>query len=190
MYVVGFNGPPRSGKDTLAGLLRDQLDSESDLPIHMRALSMPMRQMAFGAIGRPYSVEDYESLKDTYVIQHMTMREFMIGLSEKFMKPEFGHDIWARLACYSLDKSLPGILLITDIGFRSEVEWLERTYGIKNLCVVQTFRQTCDFAKDSRTYVGTDGFNVGVSNNWGLSELEQEARRLVRLMSDKFGWKI
>ena len=61
LKVIAFNGPPRSGKDTLANWLESQLtQSYLNLKIERSAISLPMRYSIFSMLGMEYSEETYE----------------------------------------------------------------------------------------------------------------------------------
>src|SRR3546814_1935302 len=53
MYIVGFNGPPRSGKDTLAEMLANHMDKHQvTLPVKFESLSLTLRHIAHSVVGR------------------------------------------------------------------------------------------------------------------------------------------
>src|SRR3546814_7749146 len=52
MYIVGFNGPPRSGKDTLAEMLANHMDKHQvTLPVKFESLRLPLRNLAHDVVG-------------------------------------------------------------------------------------------------------------------------------------------
>lgn len=153
-YVVGFNGPPHSGKDTIANALFEALSSEHTLPIARDALSMPMRMVGFEMIGEDYTDERYAELKD---VEHSlfhgdTLRRFMIELSESFIKARYGRDFWARQLHERAPilQSTHALMIVSDIGFDEEVQYFERHH---DFLLVQLTRNGTDWSKDSRGYV-------------------------------------
>src|SRR3546814_3887125 len=67
MYIVGFNGPPRSGKDTLAEMLANHMDKHQvTLPVKFESLSLPLRHIAHAVVGRTYEESGYEAFKEEW----------------------------------------------------------------------------------------------------------------------------
>lgn len=200
MYVIMFNGPPRSGKDTAAKMLLDYLDTRAThIPAQIRPLSMPMRRMGFAALGMNYSVAEYERLKDVPLAaftdsegKAQTLRQFMISLSEEFMKPKFGPDIWARLLVESTRlNDIGGLLVIPDLGFPIEYDFMIREYGANNVAIVQVHRLGLDFSNDSRQWVNgqPDVGEFVIVNDGSLRDLENQVAYVVTALERTRGWK-
>ena len=191
MYIVGFNGPPRSGKDTLAGMVADAL-SEWNRDNWIRSLSLPMRQMAFGALGLEYTNDYYEAIKDVpQAALGCTVRQFMIDLSEKFMKPTYGQTIWSQLLTSEFHSAWDSnsVLLIPDIGFEVECKYLSEIASPENFYLVRTAREGCSFDNDSRSYINWDPMGAFV-NNGSLEDWRQTADAVVWRLVNQLGWKI
>lgn len=190
MYVIGFNGPPRCGKDTAMAMLTGIIESSSSIPTLIRPLSMPMRLRAFGALGLKYSDSLYEQLKDKpmSVLQDNTLRRFMIDDSERFMKPTYGQDIWCKLVVESIPKTFDGVVLIPDFGFSHEPKFFEKKYGLANVVTAQIERPEKSFTNDSRTWV--HGVNrKSLVNDSTLDQLYLRTQILHQSLLD-LGWKI
>lgn len=163
MKLIGFSGPPRSGKDTLGNLLANILrDDNLFLNIEVHALSLPMRLAVYGMLGLEYSVEHYEANKDYEFdvpgeMRFTTIRQEMIALSEKHVKPRLGHGWWGRAL---LNRVTPGtnVVIVTDMGFEAE----QLVFEAECECEwIHLYRNGCDFSKDSRSYVGKPSVTVG-----------------------------
>lgn len=192
MYIIAFNGPPRAGKDTLAGMVADKICPITDAPVVLESLSLPLRNIAFSMVGRVYQDSAYESFKNEYFERlDRTGRQLMIDASESFLKPTYGIEIMADLLIQRI-RRLPAnaIVLVRDSGFQIEVDPLIREVGERNLMVVQVHRKGCDFSKDSREWVyhPTD-MNMQIWNDKPLDYLEVEAGRLIFRLKNQFGWK-
>jgi hypothetical protein len=157
-FIIGFNGPPRSGKDTVATALAALLDSEgiNILPVHKLALAATMRDGAAAILGMNLTDRQYAEIKDVplELLGGKSFRRFMIDMSEVFVKGVYGRDFWSRLM-YHRNKSWwngkPAILIVTDIGFSDEVQFFcEHSRLYLN---VRIDRPGCDFSLDSRNYV-------------------------------------
>jgi hypothetical protein len=192
MYVIGFNGPPRSGKDTLAGMVAEALNARG-AGCWIRSLSLPARQMAFGALGLEYTNDYYEAIKDDHNPRlHCSIRRFMIDFSEKFMRPTYGRDIYGRLLMGQFDERAfanNGVLLIPDIGFIEECEYLSDRVGKENFYLVRAAREGCSFDNDSRSYVNWDSMSAFV-NNGSLDDWRLTADTIVWRIINQLRWKI
>lgn len=191
MFIVGFNGPPRSGKDTIAEMLADKMDKAGvTLPVKFESLSLPLRHIAYSVVGRIYDESTYEAFKQEWFEQLGTDgRHLMIDTSESFLKQCYGIDVMARLLI-ERNKDFEGVLLIRDCGFQIEVDPLENWVGIENLYMVQMFREGCDFSNDSREYVHTRGKMHQIYNDSDLDHLRTEAARIYGRLVNQCGWKL
>lgn len=191
-FVVGFNGPPRCGKDTIATHLSDTLDKITNLPIQRHALIAPARQASFELLGLQGGDKYYNEIKDTplELLNGATLRDFMIAMSEKFVKHLYGTDYWAR-RMHQANRFwwdvVPSILIVTDIGFDAEVGYLiEHSSGYLNVVVD---RRGCDYTIDSRSNVWANergGTDFALTNDG----TPQEAAEQVFGIINKLGWPI
>lgn len=191
MYIVGFNGPPQVGKDTMARMLAEHMDSQGvTLPVKEVSLSMPLRRIAYAMVGwegRPLDGEPYEDFKTTHFSAFWrTGRELMIDVSEKFLKPCYGQTIMAKLLIQDLG-SFPGVVLVRDMGFQVEAETLRGFVGKHNFCGARVVRSGCDFSNDSREWVTHSQLNV-FNNDGTLDDLRTEAGRLYGRLVNQMGW--
>lgn len=193
-FILGFNGPPRSGKDTL-GLALEKLLNESapDLKVHRLALAATMRAGAMAILGMTGGDKFYADIKDKPldVLNGETFRRFMIDMSEAFVKKVYGRDFWSRLL-YARNQSWwdkPNqILIVTDIGFNEEVEFLCE-HSIHTM-IVQLDRQGLDFSNDSRGYVWTAGNYGGANFAYSNNETPEEGAERILKVAYKYGWPV
>lgn len=198
-FVVGFNGPPRVGKDTIALALQTLLDTQgaTSIPVHRKALAETMRNGAMAILGLSGGDKFYSDIKDKpmELLGGLTFRKFMIDMSESFVKGLYGKDFWSRLL-YSRNQAwwnhIPSILLITDIGFKEEVEFLcqhsTHYIGVR-VDRPSTDEQTFDFYNDSRGYVAAQtygGVDLVITND---GTPEEAAQDILRIMY-KHGWPV
>lgn len=187
-YIIGFNGPPRSGKDTVATALMDLLDNEgvTSIPIHRQALAATMRDGAAAILGMNLTDKQYSEIKDQplEVLNGATFRRFMIDMSETFVKSVYGQDFWSRLM-YTRNQiwwdKIPSILIITDIGFNDEVKFLcEHSRLYLN---VQLSRKDTDFGIDSRKYCWGapeyGGYNFALDNDESPEDAAQAVAKIM-----------
>lgn len=190
MYIVIFNGPPRSGKDTLARMVADHMDSCVKVPVKEDSLSLPLRLIAYGMVSRTYNCDSYEDFKKEFFPRlNRTGRELMIDASEKFLKVCYGQPVMADLLVMR-NQNFDGVLLIRDGGFQLEVDTLASIVGVENVYIVRMHREGCDFSQDSREYVSAKNpkHQMQTWNNSDLADLEVEARRIYGRLVNQMGW--
>lgn len=156
-YVVGFNGPPRAGKDTLADILAGQLGRIYNIATHRCVLAAPMRARVEALVGDGRA-DWYEQNKDLHLelLGDQTPRRCMIRDSEEFLKPAYGRDFWAKIYHYRNRHwwdLIPSVVIVSDIGFQEECQYfVEHSRQYLN---VRLARTGTDFSNDSRNYVDT-----------------------------------
>lgn len=195
-FIIGFNGPPKCGKDTIASELMEILDSEgvTNLPIHKQALAATMRDGAAAILGMNLTTAQYNDIKDDPldILGGKTLRHFMISMSEVFVKGIYGKDFWSRLL-YERNKAwwdrIPSILLVTDIGFSEEVEFFCNHSSFYLNVVVD--RPGASYNNDSRSNVWVEDSYIQTNRarNFALTNdtTPQDAAQEVARIMYKFG---
>lgn len=183
LRLVGFSGPPRSGKDTLAGMLADHLRHRG-VPAEVHALSLPMRLSVYGLLGLTYTPEHYEAHKDNPIRvegdRQTTIRQEMIALSEHHVKPRLGHGWWGRALLNRV--TIPaGVIVVSDMGFPSEHDVFEESM---ECAWFHVHRDGHDFSNDSRGYVGKG------SRLYNNGEPGTEALRALGRLLNQHGWEV
>lgn len=185
MKIIGFNGPPRSGKDTLATAIQDIHEDEyreahghfAEEPtqeklggypwmqpenIFREALIMPCRIAAFALMGLgAYNLETYERIKDKVNPAFgVSLRQFMIRLMEDHVKILYGRGVAGETLANKYRDSallrLPNLMLVTDIGFQEEVDILSELVGYDNFLLVHVIREGTTWSGDSRNWCRHD----------------------------------
>lgn len=179
--VIALNGPPGSGKDTVA----DWLTALEEPIFHKTTFSLPLK-LAHNAI---LNIADWEVNtidKDVPlpILNHQyTLREFDILLAEEFLKTHFGKDIlvrlwFARLANYRPDIS--AIHIICGVGFEEELQPLIDFFGAEAILIIQLEREGCSFDGDSRSYIyGAENCGATIANNSSKEDLFKEVRNVL-----------
>jgi hypothetical protein len=175
--VYIFNGPPRSGKDTLAALLtehcgatqrsfKDELFKATanllgiSLEEFLEGYDMTFHEVLNSDIEVPVA-EDYIDLdswyKDypIYAVNGITMskRQALIHTSEKVLKPSFGKAVLGEMTLRNLDFGKTNV--ISDGGFVEELEPIVESDDIYEVVVIQLSRDGCTFEGDSRDWLYT-----------------------------------
>ena len=159
--VVLLNGPPDSGKDTIA----EHLCSTSRKFVHKE-----FKEKLFELVKVIYSVSD-QRFAELYIEKETPCEEYhgisprqaMIKVSEEVIKPIYGHRYFGDQAARSLIEGKVNIF--SDSGFVDEAESLIDEIGKKNILLVQISGRG-NFNNDSRNYLPESLFtNVSVVNN-------------------------
>lgn len=163
-HIVLLNGPPRSGKDTLAMGLASRLNYR-----HMK-FATPLKN-AIPAIFNLEPVVWQGLMTNAKEIRSplfggMSPREALIWLSEDAIKPKFGDDFFGkRLVNQILDENLPRTV-ISDSGFYPEAAVVVRAFSPEALTLIRLHREDCSFKGDSRGYIDLPGVQTfDVHNN-------------------------
>lgn len=190
--IVLFNGPPRSGKDTAARHVFGRSHTASS---HIEGqyfvfdrMSMPIKKAFAGTIALPIdkwgNVDYWENHKEEIIKGFgVTYRQWQIDFSERFMKPLYGEDIFAKLFISRAKRQhKDAVILVPDCGFDIEYKTLAEHFGINNVIVVEVQRPGHTFEGDSRYYLkplsGQDWLrNYVVAHNDG-TQADFEARIL------------
>ena len=193
MYILGFNGPPRCGKDSMAMMVVDHMEVQGcDIPVKVDYLSLPLRQIAYQMVGYTGDLfgESYESFKVQQfgAFDARSGRELMIDVSERFLKPTYGIDIMARMLLQR-NADFHGLLLVPDSGFMCEVQPLIDAVGENHFYVVRVHREGTDFNNDSREWVHCF-HDTDVQNDGTLDDLRTEAGRIYGRLVNKMHWKL
>ena len=190
MYCIALNGPPRSGKDTIANIIDERFEL-AITPVIRKILIMPCRLATYAFLGVRYDDAHYEANKDIpqKVLGGRTIRQFMIDIMEQHIKPSYGEDFAVRSLVNSLGTAihLPGICVISDLGFQIEIESLENAFAPERVLCVQLERNGLTFEGDSRGYV--KGFNTF---RWQNRDGEQElvVDDILTYCEAMLGWEI
>lgn len=149
-----LNGPPNSGKDTLADLLVkregfNKLQFKDSL-FNILASTLGMTTEEF--LANHYSREDKENpiFKLVHNGDLMSPRQALIHMSENVIKKEFGENIFGINVAKRLKD---GWNVTSDGGFVEELEAIIDEIGHSNVIVVRIHRDDCSFENDSRKYL-------------------------------------
>lgn len=186
LYVVAFNGPPKSGKDSVANSFVLQMTGNYRVASQKVQLSLPMRRTIFALLGLgEYTEAHYESIKDEVMSPSgWTVREMMINLSEKHIKPSYGKEYWIAVAMNGIKDSTK-LAIISDLGFEEEIDYLLSRFMKHRVLVVQLEREGTTWGNDSRGSV--TGYQTLVIKNNGT--ITQAAVR-VRQHCKTLGWAV
>lgn len=195
MYFVLFSGPPRAGKDTAAEAVMREFYYEYTM--RWEKFSFPNKRAFAGMMNAQCSplgvVNPYEKTKDEIIPElGVSYRQWQIDYSEKYMKPLYGDDIFARLLLMRQRERIQTegyLCVVSDCGFQVEVDTLANAIPPKNLLFIKVIRDGCTYDGDSRQDIRAphSDFNYHVLyNDKDTTTWEKKASKLV---GDFLKWK-
>lgn len=168
-YVL-INGPKSTGKTQhitpwlCEALRRHYSNVISD------SFAAPMKHFIATALSAKY----LELNKETPIaeLQGYSVREFLIDLSENYMKVRYGEDIFSRLLHYRVLRinPLPRFVVSDDCGFETERE------ALPSPTVIRVTRPGHDFQQDSRGYLSNPDYEL--VNDGDLNRLHTRVQHL------------
>lgn len=177
--IILLNGPPGVGKDTLGTILSEECGLGT-----LCSFKTPLFKIALDVSGVSRIEWDtrYENrkLKETPwdKLNGMTQREFLIKISEEWVKPTFGEDYFGQAASLQA-ANVDGDCIFTDSGFPLEVEPF-KVAGYE-VVLFRLYRKGYNFHGDSRDYL----FGVA-DEEWDIvltdDQPNKAAAEIVRLL--------
>jgi len=168
MKFILLNGPPGSGKDTVASHLIPYLKFT-----HLK-FAAPIKRMVAALL--QCDQRTLEQIKDEpnralrFLNQDMirddTPRQLLIALSETLLKPRYGNSVFGNLLWTEATKSTSKLFVISDCGFQTEVDRLINFAGASNCLLVRLHREGKNFDNDSRSFLkSNDVKSYDINNN-------------------------
>lgn len=161
MKIIVLNGPPGCGKDTLGRILEELIEDActiqfKDPMFDVARVILPFPEDEF--LARYHNRELKEVPWDK--LGGISCRELMIKISEEWMKPLLGKDVFGKLAVAGIE-NLETVgyetAVLTDSGFQEEFTTLQDTFGKENVHLVRLEREGFTFDGDSRGYIASNG---------------------------------
>lgn len=150
--VVIFNGPPGSGKDTLAAMLYQMYGTG------WRSFKEPLNEIAMAMSGASWAVWNEWTSRELKELPRVELgglspRHFLIKISEEWTKPLFGGSHFGKIAARNAARTDSDVVVFSDGGFDDEILPLIDKFGADNVIVVRLHREGFTFEGDSRDYI-------------------------------------
>lgn len=151
--VIILNGPPGSGKDTIADFIAAEFNAE-----HLRfktklyAITALINNIKLDTFMRYAS--DKDTKDSTKLARGLTARQLLIETSENVIKPYYGKEYFGNDVGNSILKSNKSLFAISDGGFPEELSSMigAGCLNYSDVVIVKLYRTGCNFDNDSRTY--------------------------------------
>lgn len=147
--AILFNGPPSSGKDTVCNFLMSNFNcNHTSFKKKLIEIALCVSNLSKKEWDSIYT-RDLKEIPDKR-LAGMSPRQFLIDISENFIKPKFGKNYFGIMAAKNLEH---GINVFSDSGFLEEIEPIIEEIGKPNILVIRIQREGFDFSGDSRSYL-------------------------------------
>lgn len=184
--VIFLNGPPRSGKDTVAKGLLHQLGPQNATIVKFADPLTNIAKVILGMTEKEF-LHYREEAKDEPLpepFDHLTMRQLLIKISEEWIKPTFGERYFGHAMVRRLNHLMSPTVIISDSGFYDEAVPVLSRYGADRCLLIQVSRFGATFEGDSRSYwqmYNTEP--VRINNRYDVSKesdmFEAQMRRII-----------
>ena len=175
--IVLFNAAPGGGKDVAAQACVEAFGGEHfEFKQKLFEIALNVANIAPESWWRIYNNRSDPSSANKEsplpVLGGLSQREFLIKISEEWVKPIFGDSYFGDCAVSAVLSSNYSNFFFSDSGFMAEAESLTKMVGRENVLLVQIQRDGHTFEGDSRDYLPLEGFShfVIVKNNRSLSK--------------------
>lgn len=168
--IILFNGPPGSGKDTIASMVQTQLKGAEIVKFAAPLKTVALHLYCGGdsRLFHEFDLDQEKKISPSNVFLGKTCRQVQIDISEQYMKPMHGQDVFGKFLAATLERKVEAgdgneIFLVSDSGFKPEAEVLIEQFGSQNVMLVRIHRDGFIFDKDpespkydSRNYIDLD----------------------------------
>lgn len=191
-HLYLLNGPPRSGKDTVAHIMTEDLFRGRHLK-----LAAELKERTHGAYrllrhdGKPFDHDAYEAQKDVprEAFMGMTPRAAYIAFHEWYLKPMHGPAVLGRLL---IEREMrlairserypwtSGVTVVSDAGDAVQCQPLLLAWGPSNVTLVHLSRPGCEWT-DNRVSFDLPGVETVELKNNGSTwlDLRDEIQKVI-----------
>jgi hypothetical protein len=197
MKVIGISGAKRSGKNTFASMLSEELNKEG-IKTGEDSWAMLLKQSVYESLGFATGLDlqsrFYESWADAFkqghtlqitnslgeVIHSLSGREFLQRFGTEGHREVFGQDFWIEQLWSKYEESDLDALIITDCRYDNEAESIRERGGI----IIKINNPRADNVKDSHPSergISNSLIDINIQNDSTLERLREKAKQGVNL---------
>lgn len=159
--AVALNGPPGSGKDTIADIMAGWGWEKHEFKDHLYLATAWQFNCDVDELRRLATDRTLKELPCD-LGNGLSPRQMLIETSEVHVKPSLGKDYFGKAAAQRIGQSRSDRIVFSDGGFAEELMPVSEVVGM--LLVVRLFRQGRSFEGDSRRYLAMS--DVPSRNGW------------------------
>jgi len=160
-FAIILNAPSNAGKDFIAEHFSQYGMSHKEFKGSLFNIARTVANISKPEWDHLYH-RDRKEVKTSKLFGR-SPREHMIHTSEVLIKPVYGKDYFGNALLNSLDDN---INIISDGGFKEEMQVLIDGLGIDRVLLIRIHRDGCSFENDSRDYIYDLGcIAIDVHNN-------------------------
>lgn len=192
MKIFLLNGPAGCGKDTAAEMLVEEHGGQ--LCKFAAPLKAAATAICFNGDRKKFDHFDQDQALKVEPREEffgVSCRQFQIDVSEKFMKPTYGVDVFGKILrdkiCNMVQLDYPGPYFISDSGFAPEAEVLIRAFGPECVKLIRVYRPGHDYTGDSRGYVRLDHMGIQSFDLHNDADLDTFKARLLEISNNVLG---
>jgi energy-coupling factor transporter ATP-binding protein EcfA2 len=184
MSLIVLNGPPGSGKTTASWIIKGLLPNCSEY-----SMAGPLKKAVHEVLGLDVEqVKWFMYYKDSemkFLLKGRTPREMYIHMSETFLKPLLGKDVFGIIANRKIAQMIASNVVIPDCGFDDEIiPMIDNRVKGDTYCIVLT-RKGCNYDFDSRSDLSSTTLNkfkayVTIDNNHEMELFEAQISRTLK----------
>lgn len=184
--VIILNGPPGSGKDTIADFIAAEFYAD-----HLRfktklyAITALINNIELDTFMKYAS--DQDAKDSVKLARGLTARQLLIETSENVIKPYYGKEYFGNDVGDSILKSDKSLFVLSDGGFPEELISMIGAGQLNHsdVVIVKLYRNGCSFDNDSRSYfdeslLHKDTKVITFVNNLELYPMYDAIKQLVR----------
>lgn len=180
MFVILFNGPPSSGKDTAAGFMCRHFTKNGIRAQEFKFAHM-LKKGVHTSLALDVPVNAFEGkIKDekSPLFFGLSPRDAYIEHSERYMKKVYGENVFAELLVRQFEAARrKGVTVacVSDCGFEVEINHMLVKFSPIQCVLMRMHRTGCDFSNDSRSYLSSLKMpSYDIKNNNALHYLNLE----------------
>lgn len=182
--LIILNGPAGCGKSTIGNLLDGYGYALCDFKDSLISMALEISGISRGDWECRYESVDASEfrLKDLPWLRlgGYSQRQFLINLSENFIKPIFGAPHFGELLKEDLDGFTDPVFVNTSGGFHEEL-WPFLDDDDWTVAIVRLYRDGCTFDGDSRNYLHIKGIpEIEIHNNGTIVEAAEKVKQFIK----------
>lgn len=206
MLVIGISGKKFSGKSTIAYFVREYIiNKKLNATIYRTSFAKTLKYIIGGIFNiDPIKLNDQEfkasnipgyikiikndkivniikaddSILSTHPSILVTFRDALQFYGD-FFKLNFGNNFWCNMLRITVNSDKLDVLIVDDVRFKNEIEFLQKTYP--ELVLIRVTRPDLEFKDNHSSEVDLDDYQFDnvIINNLDLNGLKSQVKKIL-----------